>query len=163
MKTLFLMRHAKSSWKDESLDDHDRPLNKRGKRDAPRMGAALREFQLIPDFIICSSARRARKTAECVAFAADFRGETRITAELYMASPDKILQILAQTPEPFNSILLICHNPSLEELFERITGQSRAFSTAAIAQLHFDIVTWNQVTESPQATFVDFWQPRSLD
>lgn len=163
MKTLLLMRHAKSSWKDESLDDHDRPLNKRGKRDAPRMGAALRELQLIPDFIICSSARRARKTAESVAFAADFRGETRITAELYMASPDKILQVLAQTPDTFNFILLICHNPSVEELFERLTGQSRAFSTAAIAQLHLDIDSWSQAAESPRATFIDFWQPRSLN
>lgn len=163
MKTLLLMRHAKSSWKDDSLDDHDRPLNKRGKRDAPRMGTALRELQLIPDFIICSSARRARKTAECVAFAADFRGETRITAELYMASPDKILQILSQTPDSFSCILLICHNPSLEELFERITGQSRAFSTAAVAQVRFEIDSWSQVTESPKATFLEFWQPRSLD
>jgi len=163
MKTLLLMRHAKSSWKDESLDDHDRPLNKRGKKDAPRMGALLRELQLVPDFILCSSARRARKTAEAVAFAADFRGETRITAELYMAPPARILELLAQTPESFNSVLLISHNPSLEELFERITNQSRAFSTAAIAQLSLDIESWSQAAAAPTASLIDFWQPRSLN
>ncbi len=163
MKTLLLMRHAKSSWKDESLDDHDRPLNKRGKRDAPRMGELLRDRQLVPDYVLCSSARRARKTAECVAFAAGVRGETRITSELYMASPAKILEILAQTSESFNSVLLIAHNPSLEELFERLIGQSRAFSTAAIAHLHLEIESWKQAASNPPAALIDFWQPRSLD
>src|SRR6187431_2275879 len=106
MKTLLLMRHAKSSWKDETLDDHDRPLNKRGKREAPQMGELLRDHQLVPDYILCSSARRARKTAESVAFAAGFRGETRITSELYMATPTRILEILAQTSDAFGSVLL---------------------------------------------------------
>ncbi|MGI8978533.1 MAG: SixA phosphatase family protein [Pirellulaceae bacterium] len=163
MKTLLLMRHAKSSWKDESLDDHDRPLNKRGKRDAPRMGELLRDQQLVPDYVLCSSARRARKTAECVAFAAGVRGETRITSELYMAPPAKLLEVLAQTSESFNSVLLIAHNPSLEELFERLTGQSRAFSTAAIAHLQLSIDSWNAVTSNAPAALIDFWQPRSLD
>lgn len=163
MKTLLLMRHAKSSWKDESLDDHDRPLNKRGKRDAPRMGELLRDQQLVPDYILCSSARRARKTAECVAFAAGVRGETRITSELYMAQPTKILEILAQTHESFSSVLLIAHNPSLEELFERLTNQSRGFSTAAIARIQLDIESWSQVTSTPSATLLDFWQPRGLN
>ena len=163
MKTLLLMRHAKSSWKDESLDDHDRPLNKRGKREAPRMGELLRDQQLIPDYILCSSARRARKTAECVAFAAGFRGETRITSELYMVPPTRILEVLAQTPDSTSSVLLIAHNPSLEELFERLTNQSRGFSTAAIARLQLDIDAWGQVISSPSTEILDFWQPRGLN
>src|SRR5437763_250008 len=132
MKTLLLMRHAKSSWKDESLDDYDRPLNKRGKREAPRMGEFLREQNLVPDCIVASSARRAGKTAQCVALAAAFRGEIRLTGELYMASPRKVLEILAQTPETCNTLLLIGHNPGLEELLEQLTGQHRALPTAAV-------------------------------
>ena len=163
MKTLLLMRHAKSSWKDESLDDHDRPLNKRGKREAPRMGELLLDQQLVPDYILCSSARRARKTAECLAFAAGFRGETRITAELYMSPPARILEILAQTPDSFASLLLIAHNPSLEELFERLTNQSRGFSTAAIAQLQLNIDSWTAAPANPQATLIEFWQPRGMN
>src|SRR3954467_7006421 len=128
MKTLLLMRHAKSSWKDDSLDDHDRPLNKRGKRDAPRMGELLREQKLVPDYIVSSSARRARKTADAVALAAEFRGETRITGELYMVQPGKMLEVLSQTPEAYNSVLLIAHNPGAEELLEQLTGESCALS-----------------------------------
>ena len=70
MKTLLVLRHAKSSWNDPALDDHERPLNKRGRRDAPRMGVLVREYGLIPDLIICSDAVRARVTAEAVAEAA---------------------------------------------------------------------------------------------
>lgn len=157
------MRHAKSSWKDESLDDHDRPLNKRGKREAPRMGELLKEQKLVPDFILCSSARRARKTAECVAFAAGYRGETRITSELYMVPPARILEVLAVIPPNHASVLLIAHNPSLEELFERLTNQSRGFSTASIARLQLEIETWDQVADNPAASLLDFWQPRGLN
>ena len=162
MKTLLLMRHAKSSWKDDSLDDHDRPLNKRGKREAPRMGELLKDQNLLPDYLLASSARRARKTAECVAFASGFRGETRITSELYMAGTSKLLEIIAQTPESYQTLLLIAHNPGLEELLEHLTSQYRALPTAAIANLRLEIPSWKQVTAIP-ASLVELWQPRGLD
>ena len=163
MKTLLLMRHAKSSWKDESLDDHDRPLNKRGKRDAPRMGEFLREQRLIPDYVLCSTARRARKTAEAVAYGAGYRGETRITSELYMAPPARMLELLAETPEPANCVLLISHNPSLEDLLEQLTGQSRALTTAALAHLQLDVTNWRELTSNTRAPLLDLWQPRGLN
>lgn len=163
MKTLLLMRHAKSSWKDESLDDHDRPLNKRGKREAPRMGELLREQNLVPDYIVSSSARRARKTADCVALAACYRGETRITSELYMSPPAKMLEVLSQTPEAFNSVLLIGHNPSAEELLEQLTGQYRGLSTAAVAHLRLGVESWRELTCEPHASLIDLWQPRGLN
>jgi phosphohistidine phosphatase len=75
MKTLLVLRHAKSSWNDTSLDDHERPLNKRGRRDGPRMGELVREHRLTPDIIISSDAVRARRTAEAVAEAARYAGE----------------------------------------------------------------------------------------
>jgi len=163
MKTLLLMRHAKSSWKDETIDDHDRPLNKRGKRDAPRMGEFLRERQLVPDFILCSSARRARKTADAVALAAGFRGETRITSDLYMTPPARMLEVLAQTAPSVRSVLLISHNPSLEELLELMTGQSRDVTTAAIAHLQVEVESWRDLIDRPRASLLDLWQPRALD
>lgn len=163
MKTLLLMRHAKSSWKDESLDDHDRPLNKRGKREAPRMGEFLRQQDLIPDYIISSSARRAWKTAELVAYAAGFRGETRITSELYMAGPARILEVAANTPEAFQVALLIGHNPGLEELLAQLTGDYRAVPTAAIACLRLDINSWKEIAAGASVSLINLWQPRELD
>jgi len=162
MKTLLLMRHAKSSWKDDSLDDHDRPLNKRGKREAPRMGELLKDQNLLPDYLLVSSARRARKTAECVAFASGYRGETRITSELYMAGAPKLLEIISQTPQPCQTLLLIAHNPGLEELLERLTSQYQALPTAAVAHVKLEIASWGEIT-AISASLVDLWQPRGLN
>src|SRR5215510_9473869 len=99
MKTLLLLRHAKSSWKDSDLDDHDRPLNQRGKRDAPRMGQLLKDEQLVPEFILCSSAKRCRKTAEHVIHESGYRGETRITGDLYEAGAEQLRPTLAALPD----------------------------------------------------------------
>src|SRR5687767_11102467 len=96
MKTLLLLRHAKSSWKDSALDDHERPLNKRGKNDAPKMGRLLRNEDLLPDLIIASSAKRCRKTAEHVIQNSGYRGETRFCAELYEADAGKLRDFLAK-------------------------------------------------------------------
>src|SRR5687767_13225191 len=95
MKTLLLLRHAKSSWKDSKVDDHERSLNKRGKNDAPKMGRLLREEDLLPDLIVSSSAKRCRKTAEQVIHASGYRGETRFCGELYEADASKLRDFLA--------------------------------------------------------------------
>src|SRR4029453_3692753 len=122
MKTLLLLRHAKASWKDEGLDDHDRPLNKRGKRDAPRMGQLLKNENLLPDFLVAASARRARKTGGDVIQHSGYRGETRSTGELYNAGQDELLALVAGLPVAAKRVLLIGHNPGLEELLEALTG-----------------------------------------
>ena len=80
-----------------------------------------------------------------------------------MVPPGRILEVLAETPSTYNSVLLIAHNPSLEELFERLTNQSRGFSTAAVARLQLDVENWSQISGNPAATLVDFWQPRGLN
>jgi phosphohistidine phosphatase len=163
MKTLFLLRHAKSSWKDADLDDHDRPLNKRGKRDAPRMGVLLKDENLLPDFIVASSARRARKTAEHVIQHSGYRGETRITGELYNAGRDQLLAFVNTLPDAASRILLIGHNPGLEELLEALTGQCLALTTAALAHLESPADSWQQLCEATPAQLVKLWQPRELD
>jgi phosphohistidine phosphatase len=162
MKTLLLMRHAKSSWKKPDVDDHDRGLNQRGKRDAPRMGELLRDERIMPDYMLVSSARRARKTADHVALASGFRGECRVTGELYLAGPEKILQVLRQTPAAYDRVLLIGHNPGLEEYLERLVGAYTPLTTAAIAHLEIDVPSWEAMAPATSATLVRLWQPREL-
>lgn len=163
MKTLLLLRHAKSSWKDSDLEDHDRPLNKRGKREAPRMGKLLTDEKLLPELILSSSARRARKTAEHVIHASGYRGETRITAELYEAGPEKLRQFLAGLPDFLVRVLLVGHNPGLEELLESLAGAYVPLSTAALAQIEIPISDWAEISGQPQASLKNLWQPRELD
>lgn len=162
MKTLLLLRHAKSSWKDGDQHDHDRPLNKRGKRDAPRMGQLLRDEGLLPDLIVVSSARRARKTAEHVIQASSYRGETRITGDLYEAGADQLRQVVAALPDSCGTALLIGHNPGLEELLEGLTGAYTPLSTAALAKLELPIGAWPEIL-SAKGTLQHTWQPGELE
>ena len=163
MKTLLLLRHAKSSWKDGDLDDHDRPLNKRGKREAPRMGQLLRDEKLLPDLILCSSAKRCRKTAEHVIAASGYRGEMRVTGELYEADAGKLRLVLAGVPDEAAVVLLIAHNPGLEELLDSQVGVYTPLTTAALAQLELPIHHWWELNDKTRARLVNLWQPRELD
>jgi phosphohistidine phosphatase len=126
MKTLLILRHAKSSWKDAELEDHDRPLNKRGEHDAPRMGHLLREEDLVPDLILSSTAKRARKTAEAVAEASGYTGEVELIPELYGGGPEAYLETLHNLPGENLRVLVVGHNPDLEELVEMLTGKRSA-------------------------------------
>jgi phosphohistidine phosphatase len=163
MKTLLLLRHAKSSWKDSDLDDHDRPLNKRGKRDARRIGQLLADERLLPDWIVASTATRARKTAEHVIAESGYRGETRFTGELYMAGPDQLRSVLAALGDPLGRVLAIGHNPGLEELLESLAGTYAPLSTAALAHVELEIESWPQIAGQVPARLVKVWQPRELD
>ena len=163
MKTLLLLRHAKSSHKDSDLDDHDRPLAKRGKRDAPRMGQLLADEDLVPDFILCSTAKRCLKTAEHVIAASGYRGEMRVTGELYMAGADQLRDAIAAASEPHARLLLIGHNPGLEGLLESLVGTYEPLTTAALAHVELDIDRWGQIADQPPARLVKVWQPRELE
>ena len=116
MKTLLILRHAKSSWKNTGLADHDRPLTKRGKRDAPRMGRLLRDENLTPDLIVSSTAKRALDTAEAVAEASGYEGEVESRPEFYMAGPEAYLRALRALSDDYECVMVIGHNPGLEEL-----------------------------------------------
>ena len=163
MKTLLLLRHAKSSHKDTAADDHERPLNKRGKRDAARMGQLLVEQNMLPDFIIASSAKRCRKTAEQVIQSSKYRGEMRLTVTLYEAHREKLLEVLGGLPETIQRPLLIAHNPGMEEFLEAITGEYHPLSTAALAHLELPIDSWSELTAETRATLRRVWQPRELE
>jgi phosphohistidine phosphatase len=163
MKTLLLLRHAKSSWKDSDLEDHERPLNKRGKKDAPRMGTLLKDEGLLPDLILSSSAKRCRKTADHVIHTSGYRGETRITGELYEAGAAKLRQALSALPDGVTRVLLIAHNPGMEELLEPLAGAYTPLSTAALAQVELPLDRWSELTSETPGKVVHVWQPRELE
>src|SRR5262245_25360575 len=133
MKTLLLLRHAKSSHKDTDVDDHERALNKRGKKDAPKMGRLLKDENLLPDLLIASTAKRCRKTAEHVIAASGYRGQTRFCGELYEAHASTLVDFLSRLEGDASRVLLIGHNPGLEELLETLVGIYSPLSTAALA------------------------------
>jgi len=161
MKTLLLMRHAKSSWDTPGLSDQARPLNKRGQRDAPRMGRLLREKGLVPDCILSSTAMRARQTAEAVAEAVGFEGDICFRDELYGAEPEDYVRALGAVSDSCSSALVIGHNPGLEQLLGAITGQMEAIPTAAIARLRLPIEKWSDLGLDATAELVQVWRPES--
>jgi len=163
MKTLLVLRHAKSSWHDPALDDHRRPLNKRGQQDAPRMGELVREHQLTPDVIISSDAVRARLTAEAVAEAARYTSEILLDPRLYIASPASIVAVLRTVRETnAATVMIVGHNPGLEELVAQLTGEQQDLPTAALAQIVLPIDRWRDLKVSTRGTLVGLWRPKEL-
>jgi len=138
------MRHAKSSWDDPGLADHDRPLNKRGRRDAPRVGEWLRRQRLRPELIVSSTAKRARKTAELVAESCGYDGELVVQSELYHASLREWLSVIQTLPESASRVLCVGHNPGLEEALASWTHQEISMPTAAVAHLELSCTTWKK-------------------
>jgi phosphohistidine phosphatase len=154
MKTLLVLRHAKSSWDDQALDDHARPLNKRGQRDAPRMGTLVEDYGLIPDVVISSDAVRARLTAEAVAEAAHYAGEILLDPRLYLAGPADILSLLQQVRKDAGTVMIVGHNPGLHELALELTGDGDGaaisqlrtkFPTGALATLYVGVTRWDEL------------------
>lgn len=163
MKTLLILRHAKSSWEDASLEDHDRPLNPRGARDAPRMGRWIVERNLVPDRILSSTAVRALSTAELAA--AEFDGSVEIitTRDLYLASPHTYLEVLAGSGDPAERVMVVGHNPGITALVTRLTSVCEEMPTAALAAVELDIEAWERIVEEDRGRLLGFWRPKELD
>jgi len=162
MKTLLLLRHAKSSWDDPSLSDHDRPLNPRGKRDAPRMGLLLREKKLVPDLILSSTATRARKTAQKVVKSCDYTGKIELVPELYDSNINSYKQVLAQRGGRCERILLVGHNPEFENFLFSLTGCREKMSTAALAHVRLSINCWEEILSHGKGELLSLWRPKEL-
>jgi len=133
---LLLMRHAKSSWSDGSLSDHERPLNKRGRRSATNIGAALYARGYAPDIIWSSDAKRTRETSMRLIRAIPGAQTVQYSSEFYHASASEVLRICGNTPEPDGTLMLLGHNPGWAELHEYFTGQSHAYPTGACTVLN---------------------------
>src|SRR5947209_1437243 len=153
MKSVLILRHGKSSWKHPELADHDRPLNKRGKHDSPLMGRLLKKKGLVPEIIVSSTATRARSTAEAVAKASGYRGEIILNKSLYAAGPQAYLGVMHDLSDEYVRVLIIGHNPGLEELVEMLTGEIHLMPTCSLAhvKLHVD-----------KGQVAGIWGPRDL-
>ncbi len=163
MKNLLIMRHAKSSWSEAGCSDHDRPLNKRGKHDAPRMGRLLQTEGLVPDAILCSTAKRARSTARRVAEACASGAEIRTTADLYGADVGEFYSAIQQAPATSATLLVVSHNPGIEYFVARLGGGDAVMPTAAIAWIQIDLPEWRALRPHAAGRLVRIWRPREVE
>ncbi|MDZ4159140.1 MAG: histidine phosphatase family protein [Anaerolineaceae bacterium] len=162
MKTVLLMRHAKSSWKNTEIEDHERPLNKRGEKDAPMMGSLIREKKVVPQLILCSSALRARLTAEAMIKAAKYKKEIEYLDKFYLAEAQVYLEALQNLPDDLDSVMIIAHNPGLEGLLQILSRKVEPLPTAAIAKLELPIEHWQDLRNETEGKLVKLWLPKDL-
>jgi phosphohistidine phosphatase len=163
LKTLLLLRHAKSSWAEAGRADHDRPLNARGLRDAPRMGELLRDEGLEPDGVVASTARRARETADLVVDAGGFDGAVALDEDLYGADVDAILEVVRRYGAAAQTLLVVGHNPGMEEVLEHLTDAQEHMATATLAAIEVAIDDWGELDDGTVGRLVGLWRPRELD
>ena len=154
------MRHAKSSWADERLSDHDRPLNERGLRDAPRMAALLNEQDSVPDVILCSTAMRAHTTAKIVERDSSFSGSLSTHKKLYLGAPQDYLRLLAQLSDDVEVAMVVGHNPGLEQLLQDVCGAWERMPTGAIAKIDLKLDRWLTVGSVDSAELLNLWRPK---
>ena len=163
MKSILILRHAKSGWKHPELNDHDRPLNKRGKRDAPLMGEFLKNENLIPEFIISSNAKRAHSTAKIVAKASGYKGEIALNQSLYEALPAAYIDVLRDLSNEYARVLVVGHNPGLEELVSMLTGESHSLSTCSLVHIQLRVNKWTEMDNKTKGKLSGIWHPRDLE
>ncbi len=162
MLQLLLLRHAKSDWNHPGLGDHDRPLAPRGLRAAPRMGRYLKNEGLSPAAALVSTARRARETAALVLEAAGAPADTlRLVPRLYGSSPDEIVEIVGEEGGIASPLLVVAHNPGMEDLAARLGGRYEHFPTAALAVVSVPAPDWSAFLPSA-ATLEALIRPREL-
>ncbi len=162
MKTLLLMRHAKSSWKFTDLKDQDRPLNKRGRNDAPLMGQLILDRELVPQRIISSTAVRARETAEILVDTLKFEGEVTYLDRLYMAESDDHIAVLRDLPDEVERVMIIGHHPGLEYLLQELAGRVESLPTAVLAHIVLPIDQWSQLKNQVTGEMVEIWKPKEV-
>jgi len=139
---LYLLRHAKSSWKDDSQKDFDRPLKGRGREAAEQMGKRLASEKLQDGVLICSPAARARETAQIVLKHSGLRMDQRFDERIYEASLRDLLQVVSEIPDDKQTAMMVGHNPGFEELLAFLTGEARRMPTCALAKIKLDIPSW---------------------
>lgn len=145
MKTLYILRHAKSVWTYSNLSDFERPLNERGIKTAPFMGELMARKNFQPRLILSSPAARAKQTALLVKKAGRMKTEIRYDERIYEASPLRLIEVVSEIENEIESVLLIGHNPGLEGLIKFLTGEFQAMPTAALAVVDLETDNWKSL------------------
>ncbi len=161
MKTVVLIRHAKSSWKGLDQTDFERPLNKRGQRDAPVMGARLlKRRRVTPDLIVSSPAQRAVETAMAIAEATRYKKDILWNQDLYLADVPTLLAAIWQVPNDVDLLYLVAHNPGLTDLSEHLSGEGFAnVPTCGTVEVEFDVESWSEVAHG-RGRLLEFDYPK---
>jgi phosphohistidine phosphatase len=149
MKTLYLVRHAKSSWKYPNLDDFERPLNKRGRKNAPFMGKILKKLKVAPDLVISSPANRAAATARIIAAAINYPLENIVYSEaIYEFSENALIHVIKQIEDSVNNAMVVGHNPAINGLANYIGDQPISnIPTCGVFCVDLDISSWTKIEE----------------
>ena len=166
-RTLTLIRHAKSSWNDPDISDFERTLNKRGRHDAPRIGAELKrelDAQDISfDKMLCSTATRARETLDLLLPPLAINTDNILyLQELYCASTQELINAIADHAGENNHLAIIAHNPGLENLASHLTGKTFSMSTCEVIQIEFDSQSWNEISGTKGKVMLDLC-PKKFD
>lgn len=161
-RRLLLMRHAKSDWADESLSDHDRPLNRRGQRDAPRMADWLQSTDSIPDLILCSSAQRTQQTVALMNQRWATPAPVMVNNELYLASPETMFSNVRADGGDATTLLVVAHNPGIAQLVSLLSDQPTEMPTAAIAVFDIIVDRWDELSSPGQVEYSRWMKPKAL-
>lgn len=162
MKTLYLIRHAKSSWDEEGLADRDRPLNDRGKRDAPKMGKRLAARRARPDLILSSTAVRALTTAEIVAKELGYKRKAIVVDErIYAAELTTLLNIIGALDDAHAVVMIFGHNPELTTVARYFSNEIDDMPTCAVAEFEFDVAHWREAPTAKPSSVI-FETPKKV-
>jgi len=154
MRTLYLLRHAKSSWKDDSLADFDRPLKKRGREAAEHVGEQLAKEKIKDVVIVSSPALRTRETIEIALKSSGLKATVQFDPEIYEADVSTLLRVLGRVSDDQTTVVMVGHNPGMADFVRYLTGEIQAMPTAALAKIRFENSTWNDI--KPAAGTLDW-------
>ncbi len=163
-KILLLVRHGKSSWKDTGISDQDRPLSKKGMKDATKMGKIIKALSLIPDIIISSSAKRATDTATYISEFCGYNKQIEIDPSLYLSDSRSYINTISTISNSHNRVLIVGHNPTLEELVEVLTKRIEKIPTCALVHININIPEWQLIANIGKydAIIVNIWKPKKI-
>ena len=162
MKKLYIIRHAKSSRSDETLEDFERPLNKRGKANAPIMGERLKEKGIMPDIIISSPAKRAKTTAEIIAKEIGYEKKVLFDANIYEANVNELSKILRALDDKNKTVFLVGHNPSLNDLANYYVHHEENIPTCGVVEIAFACEKWADI-EPKNAKLLSLEYPKKSE